>query len=216
MDVEVFTCEEAHLKSKIDKKDEAAILQKIDDLNLSGQKELLAEMGVVPDGTSQEEVKKLIKGSIIPFKKMSLEDRRMWGVICPAEEKLTEFSGELIPLRVLEVISICNEKEYFNEMMVFSEKENKKDPILVGITHPDGKSWDKTYWLVARWGEVLENMDTLFERAKVKAMAQMKVIAKDAVARATQVLDDPESAAIKWLGGDSIYLPGTISPRSGF
>ena len=56
-------------------------------------------------------------------------------------------------------------KPAFKSLEVWhSENADVKDPVLVGIRNPFGKSWETERDILARWGEVLAPLAELRER----------------------------------------------------
>jgi hypothetical protein len=132
----------------------------IDQLNLSGQKELL-----VKDGRQ-------------PYPQATAEQLFVFQTLCPVEEKLNSYSRTTIPLRVLQVAA--HAKDLFEELLVWDVAGADKDPVLVGANK---NGWSKTYFLLARWGEELEAWPILLKRALEKKRASLKDHAKSMAAK---------------------------------
>jgi len=111
------------------------------------------------------------------FEQLSQEINNVYTVLCPRhkEWKTEEIQkGIEIPNRVKDLIQYC----HFDSYEVWSATAQVvKDPILVGIKQGEN-SWDKTRFLVARWGKELEAFSVLRDKAKesLKRQTQMTLI----------------------------------------
>lgn len=103
--------------------------------------------------------------SPIPFLPMNAGMVKVYGVLCPKVMKVEKYAGSAMPQRVLDAIALCKRENYFHEIEVWSD-DQKPDPIVVGIflENPD-HSWDKTLYLIARWGDELRSFAELRAQA---------------------------------------------------
>ena len=100
-------------------------------------------------------------------------DEQSWIIrtLCPARERVVNYTRTLIPLRVLEIIDYCNRRSYFKEggMHIFDKEDQRvKDPFLIGFKKSHAEPV-----LLARWGEELEPWHVLKEQA-TKILAVIK------------------------------------------
>jgi hypothetical protein len=145
MVVETYECEEV-AEATPEQSEEAIAL--IAELGLEGQEELVARKGKHDSRLS-------------PYRLMTIDEIFVYSQICPAHTPLNKFKAEPIPLRVLQVAS--HAREHFKGLEVWSrEGAEVKDPVLVGWT---GDSWNKTYSILARWGEALDEWPAVVNAA---------------------------------------------------
>lgn len=147
---------------------DAEALELIEQLGLAGQQKLLTKSD---DG----------KDTRCPYRKMTLEERLVYTTICPKDSELRSFSDSAIPVRVLQVAA--HAVGLFEEIRVWSARTaDIKDPVLVGKNKgSDGYTYE--FFMLARWGEVLEPFDKLLALAldiarKSRKACLAKVIAE--------------------------------------
>lgn len=116
-----------------------------------------------------------------PYRKMTKREADVYGVLCPRRARLESYSDGIIPVRVLQVAAHANETGFLKSMEVwFPENADIKDPVLVGMREAKNEhGWNDTErYILARWGEVLEDLSTLaieatkLVRSKLKAKLQ--------------------------------------------
>lgn len=146
MPVETFECEETATE-EIEESTEAREL--IERLGLDGQKQLNS-----PDQKGR-----------FPYRLMTAEEEFVYRIICPKETKLGAYADSPIPLRVLQVASHAN--ELFDKIVVWHRASPAiKDPVLVGYKKNPTRSWhDGDLFILARWGEILEEWPMLLKTA---------------------------------------------------
>ena len=99
---------------------------------------------------------------IMPYPEMTREQKFILDVLTPSHVVLKKYSRTAIPLRVLQIAAHATAIAFFNELQVWDTEGVDKDPVLVGK-----KSYN--YFLLARWGEHLENWTMMLQRATKKA-----------------------------------------------
>lgn len=141
----------------------------IETLKLEGQRELLSERSV---GTNV-----VVKRN--PYRKMTAEESAIFGAILPRRVELAQYSDGPIPLRVLQIAAHAT--ELFGKIVVWCPAEpHHPDPLLVGLQKED---WRETPFILARWGDVLEPLDALREKAKRIILTKLRAeIAKNRAA----------------------------------
>lgn len=127
---------------------------KIDELGLFGQKEIVTE-----------------EKSPVPFLWMNSVLVSTFEVLCPTKVEIEKYSKTPIPVELLEIVSLCKNEQYFDELQVwYNEKE--KDPAIIGLIYLKNESsdWYRKHaankYLIGRWADVKESLDSLINRAK--------------------------------------------------
>lgn len=105
--------------------------EKVKELGLQGQQGMTVE-----------------EKSPIPFPRMTREMNNVYKTLCPTPEPVERYSGSTIPLRVVSMIALCRQEQYFAEIKVWHNL-TAPDPVLVGY---QTKSWDSPMFIIARWG----------------------------------------------------------------
>jgi hypothetical protein len=123
--------------------------------------ELVEKLGL--DGQSK------LKTGIMPYPEVTGEQKFVLDVLTPTRVNVKQYSRTAIPLRVLQIAAHATEIGFFEEIQVWDTKGVEKDPVLVGK-----KSY--TYYLLARWGEHLDNWTMM--AMKATKMAKMEMIGK--------------------------------------
>ena len=152
MKVETFEVEDVtDAAGRLDEQATAEYLEMIAKLELDGQQAILR---VDPETDTK---------TVIPYRQLSKADAAAVAALCPHIESLAKYRGDMIPLRVLQVIGHCKEAALFDEIEVLSTgAADLPDPILVGIV---GRRYDGTRYVLARWGDELFPWPELAERA---------------------------------------------------
>ena len=105
----------------------------------------------------------------IPFQKMSSGVYNVWKTYCPGKYKLEDYQETLIPIRVLGLLSICKERNYFSNYQIWTENRNNPDPILVASAEDNySMIYSSDAYLIARWGESLKSWPEIVKGAKDK------------------------------------------------
>lgn len=163
--MQVETFEVTEIDSEGQPECEAEALALIEQLGLAGQKKLVSKSDA---------------GDAVrcPYRKMTLDERHVYNAICPKVTKLKDFADSPIPVRVLQVAS--HAKDIFDEIFVWSATDaDIKDPVLVGRNSPT--SYSHEYFILARWGEVLEPFDKLLKMAADMCRAKRKTALQKAL-----------------------------------
>lgn len=159
---------------------EAEAIALIDSLGLTGQQKLV-------NGDKTER---------FPYRLMTTEEAWVYGELLAKAVSLRDYSDGPIPLRVLRVAS--HAAPLFTKLVVWCPATpDMKDPVLVGI---QGNDWDRKWFLLARWGEVLEPFADLMTKAanafREKAVATYAEIAGKVQVLGELVKSAPASALI--------------------
>lgn len=106
-----------------------------------------------------------------PYPRMTMADIAVYGTLFNARTEIKEYKAGIIPLRVLQVAAFCREHPLIKKLEVWHPKIVKDDPILVASTRDYGEG---ELYLIARWGNALEPIAKLIERARPIWIAQQK------------------------------------------
>jgi len=122
-----------------------------EELGLTGQ------LGIL--GTNEE------PNDAIPYRAMTDVEYCVYKAVMPMMTKVTEYKRDVMPIRILQVVAHALELDCFDEVQVWYPKLAEiKDPVLVGRVGENEWS-DRTYYLMARWGEALESFEELSKLA---------------------------------------------------
>jgi hypothetical protein len=167
-------------------------------------KDIESNLGITME---QSKLSKVLEGGIIPFHRLSAEECRYWGAICPHKHSLDRYNGQ-IPIRVLEALRLATEKKMFERYTIYSEVSDMIDPILVGLIDETGEKrpYNKTPYLIARWGESLFSISELKDRALKEATKRIQLGAEKSKSEVDSVLSSVESFALAYLR-DGSRLP---------
>lgn len=158
----------------------------VQELNLTGQQELMKE-GKSP----------------IPFNIMNTEQERVYGQLCPNQNKVKAYKNETIPLRVLSLIALAEREKYFEGIEIW-DNNMKPDPIAVGIV-AEGKYGRRCY-LIARWGDELRAYTELKQIAMKSWIEEAKRRLKEKISEANLKLQDIEGQAEKHFSGQWVSI----------
>lgn len=148
--IETFECSEtAH--EPIEAAEEAIAL--MEELGLAGQQELIRPKGDKP-------------AARCPYREITKEEAFAYSVLCPTHVALERYKASPIPLRVLQVAAHAKSLGLFKSLEVWDrESVEIKDPVLVAIAENKERYWERTTYILARWGEELETFSVLLKRA---------------------------------------------------
>lgn len=153
MEVEIIDALEVAEAASVEMNEESISI--IEELGLTGQKSLMnrTEEGVVAER--------------LPFRKATQLESWVYGTLCPEQTKLKDYSEDPIPHRVLERAAYAEKSGLFTKgLYVWHQAGAIKDPVLVGYDS-DGFYWTRSSaFILARWGEELDELSTLVEKAK--------------------------------------------------
>lgn len=151
MQIETFEIEEMTSSGAAPEEIEAEATALVEKCGLKGQLTLLVKSEAAPEGVR------------IPYPEMTQAERRVYETHFPKQTKVEDYKAGIIPLRVLQVISHCQETEMFEAgLWIWHPGTLLPDPILVGRK---GKDYSWTHYLLARWGAALKPFAELAEEA---------------------------------------------------
>lgn len=146
-----------------------------------------------------------------PYRRTTKEERFVIDALCPASTPLQRYDGEAVPLRVLQVAAHAIQSGLFAEIVVrHRDHAIVKDPWLLGRRQPEGsQSWERHDYLLARWGEALDDWSALVAKAVAAWAAKAKagiVAARQEMVRDEALLESASiEMALKKEGGISYY-----------
>lgn len=127
--------------------------------------ELAEKLGL----TGQAKLANKETGTRLPYREITMEEKNIFEACFPNKTELETYSHGIIPLRVLQVVAHCKENNLFDNYVVWHPAPGQTDPVLIGEkkVRPEGWNFDTTAtFLLARWGESLDTLDALREKAK--------------------------------------------------
>lgn len=149
MKVLTYECDETASETAEDSSEALALIEQ---LGLTGQTSLI----------SKEQIR-------IPYREMTAEEGFIFGELCPVSTALESYRSSPIPLRVLQVAAHAKGLGMFDELIVMHPQTDfDRDPVLVGLI--GGKYYEsKTkHFILARWGEALDEGPALIRAAMDK------------------------------------------------
>lgn len=161
--MEIETYENAELAvDVIDGLDEMKEI--VSNLNLEGQKTLVS-----PENNKRPN----------PYRYMNDEERFVYSTLFPKCTRLTEYKDEIVPLRILQVASHFMSTEIDGyECYVMSPERAEPDPVLIARRYGWGEIDSDTY-ILARWGDCLENFEILRKKAYERAAESISTFCKN-------------------------------------
>jgi hypothetical protein len=140
--------------------------------------------------------------AVIPYRLMSEEELRVYRTLFPERTALQKYSGEPIPLRVLQVASHAKGLSDLRKLEVWHPKAGTeyRDPLLVG--EAGQHSWNPDFYLLARWGDVLLPFEELRDLAAKKLSARWQAEAQEVRSRADGLLSSLDSRVRSYLHGN--------------
>lgn len=159
VEIETYEMEEV-FSDKCAEEIEPEALALIEKLGMKGQAEILS-----PKSGAKPQVR-------IPFRKMKSSEMFVYQTLCPERSDLESYNAQPIPFRVLSLINLCKENNYFQEIYIWdADQGHVKDPVLVGFTEDQ---WtNQVPYLLARWGEHLEEFPALLKQAKDELLVRV-------------------------------------------
>jgi hypothetical protein len=132
---------------------------------------------------------------VFPFRKITLRESFVYRVLLPIASRIQAYESGAIPLRVLKVgeAALNHFASGTAELIIWHEADVKKDPVLLCQVTPDSaRSWEQSLYLLARWGDVLEEFSVLEARAKKRWVEKSRGELVQINAKITSALADLE------------------------
>ena len=157
----------------------------VEKLELTGQQELIGQ-----------------GGTPIPFQAMDVSTKRVLETLFPEKKSVSLYRGEMIPLRVLSLIALAKQENYFDLIQIWY-KPNTDDPVAVGIK---GSQWSGEYYLIARWGKALLPMEQLTNMAAEVKKNELELNARNRIRELQAIVDEPHLYARQYLNGEGVHI----------
>ena len=125
--------------------------------------------------------------------------------ICPLHVNTTNYVKTTIPPDVLEVLYFATQNQMFQGYEIWSDDE-KPDPLLVGWTLSEEDvvreyTWNKTYYLLARWGDEALELPELLQLGFNRIKQKMIDSSLEIVHTCKDILEDPDRYVRKHIEG---------------
>lgn len=131
--------------------------------DIEAAKHLVASLGL----KGQEHLYTSDAPKVFPYRRVTNQELFVYKQLFPRCSKIEEFKSGAIPLRVLQVASHAKESFIGTcQLYVWHTDDVRKDPILVLQSVDPERTWEKVDYLLARWGDALEEFAVLAERAR--------------------------------------------------
>lgn len=180
----------------------------IEALGLEGQQSLVAKKDIDSDTTVETRV---------PYRLMTGEERAIFATLFPIKTPIALYKGDAIPLRVLQVAAHAKDCDLQLFVLHPATDIRQNDPVLIGervtkVQYSWGNGETRETFILARWGDALDDLNTLREKALPKVIAKLTADAKIAAGKFEAVVRDAESLAMQFLHGQEVErLPQHLS-----
>lgn len=132
-------------------------------------RELARQLGLEGQERFYEEGK-----PVNPYRKATAKELLVYRTLFTQKTELERYSDGPVPLRVLQIAAHAKEVLGCTLIVLHPSNADIKDPVLIGEV---GDWRDKKTYLLARWGDALEEFSVLagyaVERLKKKAMSDL-------------------------------------------
>lgn len=154
--------------------------------------------------------------SPIPFLWMNEGIVKTFEVLCPTKIDIRNYNKTPIPVELLDIVALAVNEEHFDGIKVWYN-DREKDPVIVGYKMLDGKQFGSEWqsevysdrYLIGRWADVKESLDSLIERAKKLFFASETLRLKKDIRDRNRELEDLENSIQNAFGS---AMPGTLLP----
>jgi hypothetical protein len=168
----------------------------IEQLNLDGQRQLV---------TARESGSETVVARN-PYRLMTLEESRVYGLICDQITPLGQYGSEPLPLRILQVAA--HAESLFERLEVWHpSSERDLDPLLVGVKSHPKWTYQKEKYLLARWGPVLVSFDEMRQQAASRLRARWEVALRRGQAEIGGFLAGIDANVATYLYGQEVTTP---------
>lgn len=142
--------------------------------------------------------------SVVSYREMNMEEKAVYETLLPTKIKVWQYSASPMPARIMELAQELAGD--FKEIEVWHQRSEVKDPILVGIRNGEN-SWERSCFLIARWGEELLPFSVLREKAKAILLRDWKSHGKIALEGIRAFLDSLDEHVDEHLSGNHQPTP---------
>lgn len=152
-------------------------------------KRIIEEMGLAGQQSTVGET-----GARLPYRQLRADEHIVYRELLPCIEDVKAYQADSIPLRVLQVLAHAQTLGIFEGYRVWhAGNPAMKDPVLVGYMQKEAWNTEKHY-ILARWGDELEEFPILLRRAAEIRMARAKEEVRKIIARAQAALTGLDNA----------------------
>lgn len=177
----------------------------LDEEALNEYNSLASELGL----QSIENLKKQNTPVVYPYLNTSM--KVCLKAICPVELKIEDYKKSTIPLEVLKVYKYAKDNEMFEEFFIWYD-DTSPDPLLIGKKFENeedrikGYSWNKSEYLLARWGDCAIEIPGLLNKGKELIKENIELSAKSALSKVKDIIDNPDKYVKEALSNRSISI----------
>lgn len=169
--------------------------------DLDKWKELIEQCGLEGQKTLASKDK-----SPIPFPQMTDQMTLVYSTLCPIVHSAEEYAGTTIPLRVLSLIHLSKQENYFERVEVWADDKNP-DPIVVGTKKDSNQTWRETRYIIGRWGDELRSFPELLNLAIERKKKQMRADGNTKLAELTGKMSNLDNLIENWFyNGNQVWL----------
>jgi hypothetical protein len=151
--------------------------EKVEELGLEGQMSLI-------DGDDDS-------STTIPFPVMTREEAWTYKELLPSKSNVEQFRHGVIPLRVLSVIALAKQQNYFSKIEIWYSAADP-DPVAVGYAND-------AFYMIGRWGPELESFMILKQKAVEKLRTRYLAMLNKAQALIDVHKNAPDDAIFRYL-----------------
>lgn len=192
MQVETYEIEEQGAGTEPEVESEAMALA--EKLGLEGQLSLIAKPA---SGERQR----------FQYPEMTAQEREVYRAVFPATTDIKNYSGGIIPVRVLQVAA--HALEFCDKVQVWHKHHHDPDPMLVGLI---GKDYSPSkLFRLARWGDGLKDFSELLKEATEITREKLKGDLEGAIQEAQSKLASLDSIVAKKMRGENVFLHVSVN-----
>lgn len=126
--------------------------------------------------------------AVVPYRRMTAAEEFVYGEVCPQHITAKHYSDRPMPVRILQVLAHATALDFFERVEVWSARTAAlKDSVLVGVHKPE--SYRSENYILARWGEELDDFATLSRKAVEAAKARLRGLIERTISFAKADLD---------------------------
>lgn len=171
----------------------------VEELGLEGQKTFITRRAAGDDTVTER----------CPYRLATREELNVFRACFPARTELSEFDLSPVPLRVLQIAAHAQrvipqpDGATLKLVVLHPEDSTLRDPVLLAEVR---EGYDTKYYLLARWGEALDDFETLRGIARKKLIASVKEQLSDIQSRVREMERQIETKVDAHLLGKSVHF----------
>lgn len=178
-----------------EKENEALIL---DEAQLQKYRELTAKLGLSNTENSQTVPSVYVSLNFAMAKQLQ--------AVCPVYVAVEDYTKSTIPLDVLVALDYCKGVNMYEGYQVWYN-DVEPDPLLIGWNYQNDRarenqySWQKNYYLIARWGDCALELPQLLKLGYDKIVKELSSKSKLGLEKLNSISKNPEIYADIILAG---------------